>query len=139
MIYHYETRSRKPAAIAWVVVVAAFIVFLYVTIDLASWLAVFFAACLLPACWDIIQDRRASLDLSQGRVIWSLGAQNGDRADIDHVRLTRRLDGTLKITLVHINGSKTRLPPDISPPIRPFEDALEKAEIRAERHPFALA
>jgi hypothetical protein len=61
----------------------------------------------------------------------------GDRSDVDHVRLNRRFDGTFKVTLVHVGGATTRLPPDIAAPVGPFEAALKEAGIAAQRHPFS--
>jgi len=39
--------------------------------------------------------------------------------------------------VLHANGSHTRLPPDVAPPVAQLELALKDARIPAERHPFS--
>jgi hypothetical protein len=91
----------------------------------------------LPSLWDIIRDNRAWVEVWPNRIVWASALRGGDRSDIDHVRIDRRFDGGMKITLVHVGGAHTRLPPDVAPPIDVFQTALKDAGIVAQRHPFS--
>ncbi len=62
---------------------------------------------------------------------------SGDCSGIDHVRLGRRFDGSMKITLTQTDGTQTRLPPDITPPSKALGTALSEAGITVQHHPFA--
>ncbi|MCF2870243.1 hypothetical protein L0664_04115 [Octadecabacter sp. G9-8] len=110
---------------------------LWAGLDMATWIALFLAAFTLPALWDIIRDPRNTIEVWPNRIVWSSTLGQGDRTDVDHVRLNRRFDGTFKATLVHVGGATTRLPPDIAPPVDAFEAALKDAGIASQRHPFS--
>lgn len=137
MIYRFERRGRRPATVLAVAAVWAGLLVLYITLDMAPWIVLFLAAFSLPAVWDLIRNPSAVLEVWPKRIIWASPLGSGDRSDVDHVRLNRRFDGAFKVTLVHVGGATTRLPPDIAAPITAFEDALKQAGIPAQRHPFS--
>nr|WP_237693232.1 hypothetical protein [Octadecabacter algicola] len=105
---------------------------------MSLWIAGFLAACTLPTLWDIIRDSRALVEVWPSRLVWKAAFSEGEAKDIDHVRLNRRFDGSVKVTIVHVGGATTRLPPDIGPPVDVFETALSDAGISAQRHPFSM-
>jgi len=135
--YRYERRARRPSSIVMIVAVWGALAALWMTLDLAWWIAATLAAFTLPALWDILRDGRSIVEVSPNRIAWQGALSAGARTDIDHVRLNRRFDGSVKILLVHIGGATTRLPPDIAPPVAAFEKALHDAGIASQRHPFS--
>ena len=137
MIYRFERRGRRPATVLIVAGLWAGLLVLWIGLDMALWITLFLAAFTLPALWDIIRDPRAVLEIWDDRIVWSSPLGSGDRSDVDHVRLNRRFDGTFKVTLVHLGGAASRLPPDISAPATALENALREANIPSQRHPFA--
>ena len=86
----------------------------------------------LPALWDVICDTHSWIEVWPKQIIWGSALRGGNRSDIN-----RRFDGSIKITLIHVSGAHSRLPPDITPPVDVFQAALKKAGITAERHPFS--
>lgn len=137
MIYRYEQRGRRwavvlPVAATWIAVTVGILV-----LNLVWWIAIPVLLFTLPALLDVIRDTTASVEVWPDRIVWVSALRNGDRNDIDHVRLNRRFDGGMKITLVHIGGSHTRLPPDVAPPVEAFQEALKQAGLASERHPFS--
>lgn len=137
MIYEFERRGRRPATILIVVAIWIGLLALWVFLSMAVWIVLLLVAFTLPALWDIIRDPRGTVQVWPDRIVWSSTLGRGDRTDVDHVRLNRRFDGTFKVTLVHVGGATTRLPPDIAPPVDAFEAALQQAGIATERHPFS--
>jgi hypothetical protein len=109
----------------------------WLVFSVAWGIAAILLAFTLPALWDVIRDNRAWVEVWPNRIVWASALRGGDRSDIDHVRIDRRFDGGMKITLVHVGGAHTRLPPDIAPPVDVFQTALKDAGIVAQRHPFS--
>lgn len=137
MIYQHETRGRSAKALLVVAAVWGGVALLWITLSIAWWIAALILLMTLPAIWDALRDRRATLEIWPGRVVWASALRQGDRADLDHIRLSRRFDGSLKITLIHPGGAHTRLPPDITPTLADLEQALTAAGIATQRHPFS--
>lgn len=108
----------------------------WLVFDAGWFVLLFFMALSAPALFDLIRNPQSKLEIWPNRIVWQSVLLNGDRQDIDHVRLDRRFDGALKITLIHVGGAHSRLPPDITPPADAAEDALKAAGIAVERHPF---
>ncbi|AKS45693.1 hypothetical protein SAMN05444287_0791 [Octadecabacter temperatus] len=138
MIYRHERRGRRwgvalPLFGAWVAIFA-----LWISLSAAWWIVVIAVAFTLPALWDVIRDTRTWVEVWPQRIVWGSALRSGETADIDHVRLDRKFDGGMKITLIHVGGTHTRLPPDVSPPVDAFQKALKDAGITAQRHPFSV-
>jgi hypothetical protein len=138
MIYHFERRGRRPATALCVVAIWAGLFAIWVGLDVTIWIIAAVTLFTLPAVWDLIADPRGTIEIWQNRIVWSSTLGQGDRSDVDHVRLNRRFDGTFRVTLVHIGGATTRLPSDIAPPVTDLEVALKDAGIATQRHPFSI-
>ncbi|WP_296417172.1 hypothetical protein [Pseudooctadecabacter sp.] len=137
MIYLWTRQGRRPAtlfvlAITWIGAAAVWAVF-----DAAWFVLAVPLLASVPVLWDVIRNPELRLEVWEGRILWVSGLQSGDSASIEKVRLDRRFDGGLRITLIHSDTAHTRLPPDITPPADAFETALTAAGISAERHPFS--
>ena len=137
MIYAWEGRGRRPAVFIAIAGLWALVALLWVLFDAAWFILLLFIAASLPLLRDALRDTTARIEVWPNRIVWASALLDGERGDIDHVRLDRRFDGSLKITLVHPDDSHTRLPPDVTPPADALEAALIEAGISAERHPFA--
>jgi len=122
-----------PIVAVWACVLLGLVV-----LNMVWWLAVILLAFTLPALWDVVRNSHAWVEVWPNRIIWQSALDSGDRSDIDHVRLNRRFDGGMKITLVHVGGATTRLQPDVAPPVDAFQAALEDAGIAVQRHPFSI-
>ncbi len=94
----------------------------------------------LPATWDLATGRRAGLAIEDATLRWWSGRHAGDArlSAIDHVRLERRFDLSLRARLVLPDGRRVTLPQDCLPPLETLENALATVGLRSERHPFSL-
>ena len=138
LIYQWQRQGRRPATV-WAVVVtfvAAALLWAVVEAHWAVWAIAFVLSA--PALWDLWRNPAARIEVHPQRIVWVSALRSGDRSNIDHVRLDRRFDGGLRITLIHGGGSHTRLPPDVAPPVDDLHNALAVAGISAERHPFSV-
>lgn len=136
MIYKWSRQGRRPATVWAAVLVLGAALCLWLVFDAAWFVATLIAAFSSPALFDLWRNPQSRLEVWPNRIVWASPLMRGDRRDIDHVRLDRRFDGSMKITLIHVGGAHTRLPPDITPPTQALENALKNAAIAAQRHPF---
>jgi len=137
MIYDWHKQGRRPATFCAVAALWGLAAVLWFWFQ-ASWVLV--ALILLtavPVCVDLARNPQSRLEVWRGRLVWISALKNGDTSDIEKVRLDRRFDGGMRLTVLHANGSHTRLPPDVAPPVAQLELALKDAGIPAERHPFS--
>lgn len=138
MIYRFEREARRPKTIATVAGIWMIVIALWIWLDLAMFICIGILAFTIPALLEIWRNTVASIEVWPNRIVWTSSLTRGDRSDIDHVRFNRRFDGSMKITLVHVGGKPTRLPPDVNPPTQDIETALKTAGIAVQRHPFSL-
>lgn len=138
MIYRHERRGRRTSTLIKLVIVWGIFILGLATLDMAWWIAAIGVAITLPAVVDYIRDTRTWVEVWPGRIVWKSALNSGASTDIDRIRLDRRFDGGIRITLVHKGATHTRLPPDIAPPVDAFQDALTSAGLSAERHPFSV-
>lgn len=138
MIYEWEGRGRRPAVFVAIVALWFAAAALWLIFSVAWFIVLLLLATSAPLIRDALRDDTTRVEVWPKRLVWTSSLTSGDRADIDRVRLDRRFDGSMKITLLHPNGSHTRLPPDVTPPPDALEAALDEAGISAERHPFSV-
>jgi len=136
VIYSWSRRGRRPVVLWGLATLWGLALCFWLVFDAAWFVSALIAASTLPALYDYWRNQTALVEIHPGRVSWCSSLVDGDRTDIDHVRLNRQFNGSMKITLIHPDGTHTRLPPDITPPITEFETALSSAGISAQRHPF---
>ncbi|MDU8911127.1 hypothetical protein [Aestuariicoccus sp. MJ-SS9] len=136
----FERTGRSWTALIVLLGVWAGLFAAYLMLAAAGWIVAALLALSLPAAWDFAAGRRAGLTLDDDGIAWFSGRMRGEvrRAELDHVRLDRRLDMTTRVSLVTTEGRRIRLPQECVPPLARFEAALEAASIRTERHPFSL-
>lgn len=129
--------GRTALALAGVWVILAL---LLVVLDAAGWIVAGLAIFTLPALWDLVSDRASGLRLTGRDLHWFSGAKADTipLARIKAVRLDRRLDLSYRVSVVLHDTRRIRLPQDCAPPIPVLEDALRRAAVPVERHPFSL-
>lgn len=138
MIYRYERRGRRGSTLFKLAIVWGIIAFCLLYLDMVWWIAALVLAITLPAIIDYIKDKRIWIEVWPNRLVWQASLSGGESGTIDHIRLNRRFDGTMKVILVHVGGATTRLPPDLAPPSEPFEAALQTAGFSVQKHPFSI-
>ncbi len=136
--HHASGRSWRAAcavAAVWFVLAAG-----YLWLDAEAWIVFGLALFTLPALWDILSGRDASFLLTMDEIRWQSGAhaEAARLSDLAHVRLDRRWDATLRMTLVGRNGGRQVIPPDATPPRKTLQTALEGAGVVIQRHPFSI-
>lgn len=115
---------------------AALLVFL----DAAPWIVASLALFTLPLAYEVWRNPQCRLTLDATALDWQgiLGADRVPLVRIDKVRFDRRLDMSMRVTLVLTDGRKLRLPHDVLPPPERLETALQAYGVKTERHPFSL-
>jgi hypothetical protein len=137
LIYLWEHQGRRATVLVAIAALWLVALVLWLAFSVAVFVTVILIGVSLPLIWEAVRNTKTRLEVWPSRVVWASALRDGDRSDIDHVRLDRRFDGGLKITLIHVGGAHTRLPPDVTPPADALEAALKEAGIAAQRHPFS--
>lgn len=138
--YIFERNGRRASTAVTVVVIWTLLALAMVLLDASVWVAWLGALATLPALYDLVVARVSSLRLSGTAVDWQSGKRTGSAplSAIKTVQLDTRLDMSVKATLILHTGANIRLPLDVVPPSRAFEDALKQRGIPVERHHFRL-
>lgn len=112
----------------------------YLFLDAAPWVLIPFALLSLPALIDFLRLPRYALTLDDTALRWSSGRIAGEvpLAELSHMRLDTRLDFTVRASAVLVTGRKVRLPYEVTPPHKQFEEVLQDHRIKVERHHFTL-
>ncbi|WP_108859469.1 hypothetical protein [Ruegeria sp. Alg231-54] len=136
--FEFTRQNRAPRTVGVLICVYAAFLALVIMFDAAWWLVVLLALPTLPAIWDITQNTSAGLVLDQNKLRWFTGTREAeiDRSDIDYVRFDTRWDFSVRVSLILISGKRIRLPDESSPHHREFEQVLQQAGFRIERHHF---
>jgi len=138
--YHHQHHGRSPTnfvalAGAWAVLAG-----LWVGVGAAPWVVALLGMANLPLVWDIARNPQQWLRLDDRGLAWQGlgGQQHIALAEIDHVRLDRRFDFSMRITIVPKAGPRLCLPPGLAPPADALQSALQAHGISCQRHPFSL-
>lgn len=139
--YVFDRQGRSWGALLVVLAIWAALLAGWTWLDASPVVLGAVALFTLPALWDFWRNPRSGLRLGDGAIRWYSGRRQGhvDLCDLDRVRFDTRLDLSVRITLILTSGRKIRLPYEASPPHRAFEEALNRAGIRSERHHFTLS
>ena len=137
MIYRHERHGRSWTVILPILIMWISILLIWLFFNLIWEMMVILLVFTLPALWDVICDTHSWVEVWPKQIVWASALRGGDRSDINHVRINRRFDGSIKITLIHVSGAHSRLPPDITPPVDEFQAALKEAGIANQKHPFS--
>lgn len=136
--YRRIGRSRRNITVfaaVWAVLLG-----LLILVDAAPWIIAFLGMFTLPLLWEIIRNPVSHLTLDDGALAWHsiVSADRVPLSMIDKVRFDRRLDLSMRVSLLLTDGRKIRLPHDALPPPERLEQALQTRGIHTERHPFSL-
>ncbi|MFK7838097.1 MAG: hypothetical protein AB8B60_17945 [Sulfitobacter sp.] len=136
--HHAQGRSRRTlivVALIWLALLG-----LWLGVEANLWIVGFLALFTLPACWDLLTDPPSGLTLTDDTLSWFSGKRRAEVAleEIDHAHMNRRLDFSVKVTLVLKTGAKVRLPFEATPPDQDLEDAFAARDVRTKRTHFQL-
>lgn len=131
--------ARSPRAVLGLVSAWAILAGGWLWLDAETWIVAGLGLFTLPLLWELITGKVARLVLDDTKLTWQSGTSTGHIAltRIDHLRLDRRFDGSLRLSVQLDDGSRQRLPPDCVPPGPKLEEAATRAGLRLERHPFS--
>jgi hypothetical protein len=136
--FTFTRHNRTPRTILILICVYAALAALLILFDAAWWLVGVLALSTLPALWDVAHGTRAGMALDHNRIRWFSGKREAEvpLADIDYVRFDTRWDFSVRVSLVLASGKRIRLPDEATPPHKEFENTLQQAGFRVERHHF---
>ncbi len=136
----HRTHGRNRLTALALAGVWTILLLLLLVLEAAGWIVAGLALFTLPALWDLLSDRASGLRLTGQDLHWFSGAKADTipLARIKAVRLDRRLDLSYRVSVVLHDTRRIRLPQDCVPPIPVLEEALGRAAVPVERHPFSL-
>ena len=137
--YTYESQGRTPKSIAALVAM----VFILIGLDYIGtvwWILVIVAMITLPAAIDVFKNVTARLELTDKELFWKNRSQEVTIPlhEIEKVRFDGRMDLSVRVSVVLVDGRKLRMPYDAMPPHRDLEAALQAHDICTERHAFTV-
>lgn len=140
MSFHHENPGRQTRNILILAAVWAALAFVWLGLNATLWIVLPIFLTTLPAIHDLVVNRSAGMEITDQDVRWWSGSRQGHCAlsDIEKVRLDTRFDLSLRVSLCHPNGKRTRLPYESVPKIDIAQDAFAAAGLATERHPFSL-
>ncbi len=132
--------GRAPRNIAVLALVWAVLLAMLAILGAAIWIVMFLWLFTLPLAWEVWRNPESRLVLDAHSLEWQgiLGGDSVPLTMIEKVRFDRRLDMSMRVTLVLKDGRKLRLPHDVLPPPERLEAALQTQGIATERNPFSL-
>lgn len=138
--YYFECDSRSSKAMIGVALYLTMLAALWVVFDAVVWLLVFLGIPAIPALVQLWNNPRSSMTLTARGLSWTNGQRTGEVAleTIDVVRMDTRWDLSVRITFVLVDGTKLRLPPDLSSPHRQLEKELVARGQRVDRRHFTV-
>lgn len=138
--YEFTRRGRSQRAIVILGLYFLGLALLSVTVQAAWWIVLALAVPALPALWELYANPVSGLRLEQDRLTWKSGRRAGELGfdEIDHMRLDTRLDFSVRVSAVLLDGKRIRLPYECLPPHREFEVELVRRNLRVKRHHFTL-
>ncbi len=136
--FTFARNNRAPRTVGVLICVYAALLALVIVFEAAWWLVALLALPTLPALWDVAQNTSAGLSLNESKLKWFTGSREAeiDCADIDYARFDTRWDFSVRVSLVLNSGKRIRLPDESTPHHRDFEQVLQQAGFRVERHHF---
>ncbi len=138
--FTFTRQNRAPRTVLILIGVFAGLISLVIFFNAALWLVGVLALATLPVIWDIVKDTSAGLTLDRDCLRWHSGGREGeiDLNEIDFFRFDTRWDFSVRVSLMLRSGKRIRLPDESVPPHRAFENTLENAGFRVERHHFTV-
>ena len=139
-LMHFASDSRSAKAMIGVAVYLTLVAALWTVFDAMVWFVIFLALMAIPALIQLWNNPHSTLSLTENSIHWTSGPQTGGvpLSDIDKIRMDTRWDLSVRITLILVDGSKLRLPPDLAPPHRALETKLNELGKTVQRHHFVV-
>lgn len=137
--FHHARRGRRPANIIALACLGIVLTVLW-AIDTHILFMLIFVFPAVILCVELFRNTESYFSLTADTLSWGRGAKQSDMSltEIEEVRLLRRLDLSQVVELRFTTGQKFRLPYDVTPPIKPLEEALQARGISVSRHMFSF-
>lgn len=138
--FEYTASGRSLRAVLAVAGAWAVLAWLYLGLSAAWWIVAPLSLTTLPALRDLWRNPQAGMRLDDETISWHSGRRHASVAltDVDRVRLDRRMDGSVRVTVVLTSGKRLRLPMESLPHHQALESTLTAHGLRCERNPFPL-
>ena len=138
--FRFSHNARSPKLFSAIVAIYAFLLLAVLVFDAVWWLVACLALPTLPALWDLWRNTQSRLSLDQEQISWQSGTIASSVAlnQIDYVRFDTRWDFSVRVTFILLDGRKCRLSPQVLPPHRQFEEALQARGLGTVRHHFRI-
>ena len=110
------------------------------SIGTMTWILVFLSLFAIPALVDLLLNPVSTFEMTDDTMRWICPTQSGELTldRIRQVRLDTRLDVSVRVTVMLVDGSKLRLPQDVLPAHKTLEEAFQARGIKVERHHFRV-
>lgn len=137
LIVHNQGRTLRTFGA--LVLAAALLGGLY-SIGTMTWILVFLSLFAIPALVDLLLNPVSTFEMTDDTMRWKCPTQSGELTldRIRQVRLDTRLDVSVRVTVMLVDGSKLRLPQDVLPAHKTLEEAFQARGIKVERHHFRV-
>ncbi|NIZ12355.1 hypothetical protein [Phaeobacter sp. HF9A] len=136
--FRFDRDARSLKALLFVALWLLVLLALLALFQARLWIVALLALPLLPALWELWRNPAAWLEMDDTALRWRSARSEADIAlrEIDHVVLLTRWDFSIRATVHTKPGTHHRLPPEVTPNHRAFEQALETRAIPVKRQHF---
>ena len=136
--FTFERRGRTSTAAfviagLYIVLIAAMLL-----LNVSAWIVGIVFLFTIPAVWDLANDTRSGLTLSENDISWFHGKNSAtiELAEIKRFRIDLRMDRSVKFIAELKSGRKIRLPQPSTPPLSDLERELTLRELPFRKNPF---
>ncbi len=138
--FTFTRQNRNQRTVLILIGIYAVLIGLMILLDAVWWLVALLALTTLPALWDVIKDTSAGMELTDDTLRWHTGQRQGELllSEVDHFRFDTRWDFSVRVSAMLKSDKRLRLPDESLPPHKQFEDVLQRAGFKVERHHFRV-
>lgn len=138
--FTFERQNRAPRTVAILICVYAVLIGMVILFNAAWWLMALLALPTLPAVLDIARDTSAGMELGPDALRWHTGGRKAELSlsEVDRFRFDTRWDFSVRVSAILQTGKRVQLPDESLPPHRTFEEVLQQAGCKVERHHFRV-
>ncbi|MEM6636186.1 MAG: hypothetical protein AAF667_09865 [Pseudomonadota bacterium] len=138
--FEYGYDARTPRAVLSLAAVLAGIIAMRVVFSAALWLVIPLVLLTVPAVWDVWRGHHGRLWIDERAIGWRTAGraeQSVALGDIDKVNMRVGLDFSQRITLRLTDGTRRKVPLEVTPRGRAIEHRLAERGVTVDRGFFA--